>query len=58
MLFLDDYADLLVPSDFISKDVKENFNAGSSTILQVHLYLSVKKFSFAYLTYRWIFDMT
>ncbi|MDD5659469.1 MAG: MMPL family transporter [Actinomycetota bacterium] len=35
--WLDDYSDLMVPSSFISKDIKENFVAGNSTILQVHL---------------------
>ncbi len=35
--WLDDYADITVPPDFISDDIKENFISGNSTILQVHL---------------------
>lgn len=35
--WLDDYADITVPPEFISDDIKENFISGNSTILQVHL---------------------
>jgi len=35
--WLDDYADIKVPPEFISDDIKENFISENSTILQVRL---------------------